>query len=105
MGFQLAHVDGVAIIDASGDLDMANRDELYQLIVDAAAATDGPVVLDMTALEFIDSSGLTALLSARRQLGDRFTLRAVPQRVRRVMSIAGVDTVLLIDEAGGHPAR
>jgi anti-anti-sigma factor len=44
-----------------GELDMATADALQE-VLHAAAYGDDPVVLDFSALKFMDSSGLRALL-------------------------------------------
>lgn len=79
-----------AIIYIGGDLDLAYRDQ----VTDALAALTAPlVIVDLSHLVFIDASGLSALLIARRRLagrGSRLQLRGAHGLVRRVFAIAGL---------------
>ena len=56
------------------------------------------VVLDLSAVEFIDSSGLGAIVAAMKQLdgGRRLDLAALTPVVQRVFSLTRMDTVFRI---------
>lgn len=53
-----------------GEWDIARRDELRELLAAAVAATerDMRLVLDLRAVEFVDSSALSIFLNAHRRL-------------------------------------
>jgi anti-sigma B factor antagonist len=73
-----------------GELDISGIDALAQAI---AAAGDGaaPLTLDMSALTFMDSSGLRELLRAAREPQEQMIRLLAPSpSVRRVLEIAGV---------------
>ena len=74
-----------------GDLDMASGPQL-----DAAlTAFDGQeVALDLSQLEFIDSSGIHALARARR-VHPALRIEGVSERARRVFDLIGVTALLL----------
>ena len=60
---------------------------------EAVQASDGVLLLDLCALDFVDSSGLTALLRTRALLGreDRELALICPHGpVRRVFELAGI---------------
>src|SRR5690606_40007300 len=57
------------------------------------------LVLDLSAVKFVDSSGLSAILTANRLRGDdgTFVLTGVQHAsVKKLMEISRVDTVLTI---------
>lgn len=57
--------DGVAVIRLQGEVDLTNADDVR----DAVAATTAPgVVLDVTAVSYLDSSGIRAIDRGHRQL-------------------------------------
>ncbi len=60
-------------------------------------AADGParVILDLTAVEFIDSSGLGAIVAAMKQLGNgrRLDLAGLTPTVDKVFRLTRMDTV------------
>jgi anti-anti-sigma regulatory factor len=73
-------VDGDGVIRIRGELDLAGADRFTAL---AGAVLDGQrkVVLDVSELEFIDSTGI----------GPGIVLRNPRRNVRRVLDITGID--------------
>ena len=59
----------VARID--GDLDLGNGRDLVDFLVGLSAVSACPVEVDLSDVDFIDSSGLQALLTTRRLLLER----------------------------------
>jgi anti-anti-sigma factor len=53
------------VVMLDGELDMASAPLLQSTLEGAALATDTTMVLDLQALQFIDSTGLRAILSLR----------------------------------------
>jgi len=99
----------------SGELDLATAPRLIAAF-DAAlntAALDhaGGVVLDLTAVGFIDSSGLRALLQSRDICAARelpFALTVTDGPVTRLLDLAGVQdwfTYQPADPATNRPAQ
>jgi anti-sigma B factor antagonist len=85
-----------AVVVPTGELDLATAPAL-EASLNRAFADDVPrVVLDLRELEFIDSSGLRTLLTARRQADDAgkpFSLVAGHRGLERTLEIAGVHKV------------
>jgi anti-anti-sigma factor len=78
-------------IHVIGDLDLASA----PLLDAEVAALDGePAVVDLSRLEFIDSSGIHALTRARMARPD-LTIVEVPEQARRVIELAGLTQHLL----------
>ena len=63
--------DGRALMALSGELDLAVAPDLVTEIEFALDQISPHLVLDLTDVEFIDSSGLTMLLRVRRLTQDR----------------------------------
>jgi anti-sigma B factor antagonist len=86
-----------AVVVPTGELDLATAPALETALARAFhAAGAGSVVLDLRELEFIDSSGLRTLLTARRQAeeaGASFSLVAGHRGLERTLEIAGVHKV------------
>jgi anti-anti-sigma factor len=86
-----------AVVVPTGELDLATAPALEAALRRAFhAAAGGRVVLDLRELEFIDSSGLRTLLTARRQAEDagaEFSLVAGHRGLERTLEIAGVHKV------------
>jgi anti-anti-sigma factor len=90
------HGDAQVVVP-TGELDLATAPSLDAALDRAfAAAGTGRVVLDLRELEFIDSSGLRSLLTARRRAeasGAGFSLVAGHRALERTLDIAGVRQV------------
>ena len=82
---------------ASGEIDAHTAPSLATAI-DAA----GPdVALDLSGVEFVDSSGLRVLIDAHQRLtaaGGGLRLVALSEPVRRLLEISGVSDYLVVDE-------
>ncbi|HEX2179349.1 MAG TPA: STAS domain-containing protein [Actinomycetota bacterium] len=88
-----------SIIGLVGDLDFHTARRLREQLLASHADGIHDVVLDMTELEFIDSSGLSVLVAGLKRLrdsGGSLTLRSVPDQTRRVLEVSGLSRVLSI---------
>jgi anti-sigma B factor antagonist len=88
----------VAGLRVSGALDVAAIPELEQRLDAAIRESDGVFVVEMSEVEFMDSSGLHLLLRARALLAREerhLAVIAPPGPVRRVIDVAGVADLLL----------
>lgn len=80
------------VVTATGEIDLASAPHLQAALADAGDA--GSVVVDLSNVTFIDSTGLRVLISsheAASQNGTNFSLIAVEGPVTRLLSITGVD--------------
>jgi anti-anti-sigma factor len=87
--------DGDAlVVRASGDLDLSVAEEFEHELRRAIATDASAVFLDLGKLEFIDSTGLRALIMAAKQSsmnGDNLhILRSVSPAVERAFQVAGL---------------
>lgn len=83
-------IDDDGVVIAAGDVDLAGGPVLEQAILRQEAS--GPVVIDLSAVDFIDSSGLRSLLWASRRAKDRgadVELRSPSPGVQRLLSLTG----------------
>lgn len=82
--------DGSCRVALAGDLDLAGADALESAL--AAAPGDLALSIDLTEIEFIDSSGIRSLIEARNVRG---TALVNPSRaVRRTFELANVEHLL-----------
>ena len=91
-------LDGVTEVSIHGELDLGAEAELIARLTDLAALGN-PLVIDMGAVSFLDSTGTRVLLLAQRaceDAGTKITLRAVPPAIRRTLEVAELDTILRI---------
>jgi anti-sigma B factor antagonist len=76
-----------------GELDIASVREFHRQFVDACDEGAQEIAIDLSGLGFMDSSGLYALLTARRicqQQGVGFVLTPPQGMVRRLFEVTGM---------------
>ena len=92
--------DGGTVVSAEGELDLANAEAFTRAVAEALAT--GPVTLDLSAVEFMDSSGVRAINDAVReaaQLGNELRVRpALQPGVVQVLELTGMMRVLPIED-------
>lgn len=109
---EVARTGDEQVLRLYGELDLVRAEDLEAALVDLAApeVPDSPddectgtrpyqrrVVVDLSQLEFIDSTGLSALLVARHRialLGSSLEIRGAAGAARRVFEAAGLEDVL-----------
>ena len=81
-----------------GELDSINAPRLRAVLVERIESN---VVVDLSELEFIDSSGLGVLVGALKRFdasGHRLTLRSPTSAIQRVFAITGLDQAFVIED-------
>ena len=99
--FAVTKADEVVVGVLSGEIDLSNAKELEREIEDAVPNTALGMVLDLSKLSYLDSSGIRLLLSLAGRLrwrGQDLVLAAPPEsRCRRVLSLAGIDNTVMLE--------
>jgi anti-sigma B factor antagonist len=87
------------VLTLRGDIDVVQADQL--VIEGAAILRDTPpgqyLAIDLAGVDFMDSSGISALLRLRRNALQRkveVRLRGVPEHVAVLLRISGLEQVL-----------
>lgn len=82
-----------------GEFDLAAVDDATRELRQLEESDAQNVIVDLRELEFIDSSGISALVEAQlrfRENGSRLEFLCGPGPVQRVLQMTGVDTLLAI---------
>jgi anti-anti-sigma factor len=74
-----------------GELDIAAEPDV-EAAVEVAVRDGGPILFDLAAVSFVDSTGIRAFLSVARSLAGIgcLTLHAPNESVRRILDIVGI---------------
>lgn len=94
-------VDSEAVLRLHGDLDPHTAPFLADAVKGRIEAGDRTVVLDLSDVSFIDSSGLRAMLTAHRELSERdgeLRLRNPSQTTMRLLEVTGLVDQLHLEE-------
>jgi anti-sigma B factor antagonist len=84
--------DQTTIFDVTGDIDLANSPEIRKALLREIRETRTPkVVMNLTKVRYIDSSGVASLvegLKASRDAGSRFILFGLSPAAREVLQLS-----------------
>jgi anti-anti-sigma factor len=99
-GFSIRSLDDLSVVSAPAEITIQNSQQLRQAL--AAAGSRHPiVVVDMTANEFCDSSGISELVMAQKRAragSGEVRLVMGASAVRRIFKVTGADSVFRIFE-------
>jgi anti-anti-sigma factor len=87
------------VLHVAGDLDFDQAPVLRGRLDRLPLSPGQCLVLDLSGLEFCDSSGITALLAARQHAlttDAAVVLAAVPANLLRVLTLVGLDQVFTL---------
>jgi anti-sigma B factor antagonist len=100
---------GGTVVRLSGELDITGAPDLReQLLVILDRQAPGRLILDLSALSFIDSSGIAVFVSTERRarlLGSTFELVAPQAAVWRVLEVCGLLHHFRISESVSLPGE
>lgn len=82
--------DSAGVLWLTGEFDIAAIDEC-QATVDAVLDAQREVVLDLSELTFLDSTGIRAFLIVAGKVGGGVVLRKPTPSVRRVLDLTGIE--------------
>ncbi|TAJ43855.1 STAS domain-containing protein [Methanofollis fontis] len=85
-------INGTPVVPVSGRIDASTAADLEQELASAVRDGASSVVVDMTDLDYISSSGLRVLLAAKKNLsrgGGTLKIAAMKPFVREVFEISG----------------
>lgn len=86
-------------IVVGGDVDLASVDELDKAIKEILAAEKSNLAVDLTATNFMDSTGLRCLVTANRSFQDlnlEFALAVKPGPIERLLDLSGIDSLIKV---------
>jgi anti-sigma B factor antagonist len=95
LGYTVEHdpVEGALLVTASGELDVAAAPRLATVLSIATAGAEPCVVLDLTDVDFIDSTALGAIMHASTEIeamGKQMLVVALDGPVRRLLEITNL---------------
>ena len=97
---EVAWAGAAIVVRLAGELDLYNADEVREALRGAVDPQPERVVVDLTAVEFLDSTALGVLVEARAKLANRrgFILAAPGLEPRRALEVAGLDRHFAVHE-------
>ncbi|MFF8997671.1 STAS domain-containing protein [Streptomyces achromogenes] len=104
--------DRSAVLGVAGDVDLHTASTLRERAVSVVEEGVPHLVLDLSQVDFVDSTGLSALISllhAAQKANGSVRLAAVPDRLDRMVNMTGISQLLPVhptvaDALGGQAA-
>lgn len=93
LSFRTRTVADWTVLQVAGEVDLANRDELRERLLALIADGARRLVVDLTGLDFIDSSGLGVLIRVRnvvQEQGGSLTLVVNRERILKPFRVLGL---------------
>jgi anti-sigma B factor antagonist len=86
-------LDGAIVVRLTGELDLYNAHLVRDALFAGAKRSPERLIVDLSGVTFIDSTGLGVLIEARTQLANRraFLLVGPGLETRRALEISGLD--------------
>ena len=91
----------------AGELDTSNVAQLYAELADLTREGVRHVAIDLAELEFLDSTGLSALIAAHKRteaLGGELILLSPSRDIRRLFEVTGLGTYFNVQPSNDEPA-
>jgi anti-sigma B factor antagonist len=92
---EVSREDGTAVIRLSGELDMVSVETVRSVIEGALAGPGDRLVFEVSALDFMDSSGIALLISMTRKV-TAVEVRNPTAIVRRIIELTGLTDILIM---------
>jgi anti-sigma B factor antagonist len=104
LALHVSDADGIRLLEVFGELDLATAPKLCSALDAARNHRVKRLVIDLTGVDFCDSTGLRALLGASTELrvsGGRLAVACLPEGpVARLFDIVGLrETLRVFDSA------
>jgi anti-sigma B factor antagonist len=103
LAVERSRVDGYELLAVEGELDIATAPRMIAALNEAFADLSAPLVVDLSSVDFMDSTGLALLMNAHRRVkrrGQGFAIVCPGGPISRVFEIAD-----MVDSLHVYPDR
>lgn len=91
LAVERSRIDGYELLAVAGELDIATAPRMIAALNDAFVELERPLVVDLSSVDFMDSTGLALLMNAHRRVkrsGHGFAIVCPGGPISRVFEIA-----------------
>lgn len=88
------------VVTLDGDLDIVTSEDVKRQLAALVEEGHRTVTVDMGAVDFVDSSGLGALVAIHQMAssrGSHLVVRSVPSRVQNLLKLTRLDRLLSVE--------
>ena len=90
------------VVSVAGEIDLYTAPRLQSELTGALSKNPARLIVDMSAVDFCDSTGINVLLAAHRQARERggeLQLAGPGTATRKVLQVTGLETVFTVLDA------
>ncbi|HET7488300.1 MAG TPA: STAS domain-containing protein [Acidimicrobiales bacterium] len=102
LGLEVTEHDGITVLAVRGEVDVYTAPRLREKLVELVSQGKHNIVVDLEAVDFLDSTGLGVLVGGLKRLrshdGD-LSLVCTQHRILKVFEITGLTKVFTIHES------
>jgi anti-sigma B factor antagonist len=93
--------NGATIVRLSGELDLYNAHTVREALIGCTEESPDRLVVDLSGVNFIDSTALGVLIEARTRMDNRrsFLLASPGLETRRALEVSGLDKHFAVHES------
>ena len=99
-GAYTSRTNGTAVVSVRGEVDLYTAPHLWETIDAAIAETPNELVVDLSGVPFVDSTGLSVLVRAQKRLrpiAGTVVIRGANERVSMTLQLTKLNTVLTVE--------
>jgi anti-anti-sigma factor len=97
LSIMCSETDGIRVVALHGEIDHDVRDALSEALLPRDGAAPLRIVMDLSGVTFMDSSGINVLVAAHRTAGDTegwLRISGAQEPVLRVIELVGLDALI-----------
>ncbi|WP_025273376.1 STAS domain-containing protein [Haloglycomyces albus] len=101
LGLSLSTSGSYAVVAVNGEIDMYTAPQLRDAVNDTVTKGYTNIAVDLSGVDFCDSTGLGVLVGARRNLtrrGGHLVVVAANSRIEKLLQLTGLNVVLDVRE-------
>lgn len=89
----------LTLVHVLGELDISNHLEFSEALDSAANRATGPIIIAFVECSYIDTSGLTTLVSGHRKYGKRMHVIVPPEsNIHKIFQTTGLHRILVVHD-------
>ena len=108
LGIDVQKVQGCPVLQVSGEIDIYTAPMFKQAVVGLVSDGNADVVIDLSGVTFMDSSGFGTLLGATRRLrpaGGGLHLAGANTTIQRMLRLTRLDTIMQLYDTPEEAVR
>lgn len=99
LGYKITQDANDVIMALNGELDVFTAPEAKDKMIDILKKGNINLVLDLTEVEFVDSTGLGVFISAFKHAnttGSRLALKNPSDRIKKLLDLTGISKIITV---------